>query len=88
MEYYHSPTWKRFIFCLLFGPYFVIFTNYTQVGYVMATSKQMEQMNVTSVEAKDGSGSLVTLDVFHQLHCLVSDAQNLGIQKAQQNSIC
>jgi hypothetical protein len=38
----------------------------------MATDDEMEQMNVTSVEAKDGSGYLVTIDVFHQLHCLVS----------------
>jgi hypothetical protein len=48
-----------------------ISAKYLTVGFVMATSEQMKKMNVTSVEAKDGSGSLVTLDVFHQLHCLV-----------------
>ncbi len=42
------------------------------VGFVMATQDEMNQMNITSVSAKDGSGYLVTIDVFHQLHCLVS----------------
>lgn len=57
------------------------------VGFVMATQDEMEQMNVTSVKAKDGSGYLVTIDVFHQLHCLVSKSHYVLLLLAAKNTM-
>ncbi|KAF2197595.1 hypothetical protein GQ43DRAFT_424245 [Delitschia confertaspora ATCC 74209] len=37
---------------------------------IRASEETMERINRTSIRLKDGSGYFVTLDVYHQLHCL------------------
>ncbi|ORY68978.1 uncharacterized protein BCR38DRAFT_424932 [Pseudomassariella vexata] len=40
------------------------------LGWLKMPNEDMDAMGAKSVEFKDGSGQLVALDVFHQLHCL------------------
>ncbi|KAF2010396.1 hypothetical protein BU24DRAFT_454773 [Aaosphaeria arxii CBS 175.79] len=37
---------------------------------IRASKEDMDRMNRTSIPLEDGSGYFVTLDVYHQLHCL------------------
>ncbi|KAJ4388522.1 hypothetical protein N0V93_005980 [Gnomoniopsis smithogilvyi] len=39
-------------------------------GWLKIPKEDLAGMNETSVEFKDGKGSLLAMDVFHQLHCL------------------
>lgn len=42
------------------------------MGFITVQKSDLERINETSVELNDGSGYMVGLEVFHQLHCLVS----------------
>lgn len=42
------------------------------VGTIIVQKEDLEKSSLESIELADGSGYLATVDVFHQLHCLVS----------------
>ncbi|KAE9972739.1 hypothetical protein EG328_004831 [Venturia inaequalis] len=43
-----------------------------KVGFVAVDGAELKRMNMSSIALSDGSGKyLATIDVFHQLHCLV-----------------
>ena len=44
---------------------------------IVVSKSDLEKINRTSIELLDGSGYMVTLDVFHELHCLVSIGKSL-----------
>jgi Mycotoxin biosynthesis protein UstYa len=46
--------------------------NHQTVGRVKAQKDELRRANLTSIPLADGSGYFATLDVFHQIHCLVS----------------
>lgn len=48
-----------------------------KVGTIKVSKDDLEKNGLKSVELADGSGYLATVDVFHQLHCLVSPATTL-----------
>lgn len=42
------------------------------MGFVAVDGAELKRMNMSSIALSDGSGKyLATIDVFHQLHCLV-----------------
>ncbi|KAF1964142.1 hypothetical protein BU23DRAFT_575930 [Bimuria novae-zelandiae CBS 107.79] len=47
-----------------------------EVGTIKVQKEYLEQNGLRSVEVADGSGYLATVDVFHQLHCLISPIDN------------
>ena len=51
------------------------------VGNIKVQKEDLKSMGDTSVAFADGSGYLVTVDVFHQLHCLVGFANGLRRQE-------
>lgn len=42
-----------------------------KVGTIRVSEDTLEKDGLKSVKLADGSGYLATVDVFHQLHCLV-----------------
>lgn len=53
----------------------------------MVSEEELHKLNATSVQLRDKSGYLATLDVFHELHCLVcaqtSTCKNLKADPGQ-----
>ena len=43
------------------------------MGFIKVQKDEVDAIDDFTVPFADGSGYLVTVDVFHQLHCLVSD---------------
>lgn len=47
----------------------------------------LDKINRSSVALTDGSGYMVTLDVYHQLHCLVSEFLVLTMHLRRTNGV-
>jgi len=41
------------------------------VGIFVVEGDELKRMGLSSTKLADGSGSIATINVFHQLHCLV-----------------
>ena len=54
-----------------------ILANLFEVGNIKVQKDDLTSMGDLSVAFADGSGYLATVDVFHQLHCLVCLERNL-----------
>ena len=42
------------------------------VGRIRVKKEELDRAELSSIHLADGSGYMATIDVFHQLHCLVS----------------
>ena len=47
---------------------------------IVVSAEELRKPNLTSVELRDKSGYFGSLDVFHQLHCLVSVTERTIIE--------
>lgn len=58
--------------CLIFIKYNIQDADYNLVGMVVITKEEHQQLNVETTHlVGDDDNYLVTIEVFHQLHCLV-----------------
>jgi hypothetical protein len=46
-----------------------------KVGTIKVSKHDLDRAGLQSVQVADGSGYLATVDVFHQLHCLVNSSR-------------
>ena len=54
--------------------------------YARISKQEAEQLDTPTAMLEDGSGYIISLDIFHQLHCLVSEWIYRGLQSIEERS--